>query len=140
MNPVDMPDLVAFTNDVTAALAPLTHLPKLRGLAIYHHTTILYLHTDSDPGPWTRLLSLAQWAYAFNTPVKISLSYDGEDADAVVRFELGGRPVRIAERLNTAHAYELGKELGLPLSKDTSITLLPASLQEFIAGRTAATS
>ena len=138
MNPVDMADLVAFTNDVTAALAPLTHLPKLRGLAVYETRAYLYLNTVGDA--WTRLTPLAQWAYAFSAQVKISLDYDGGDADAVVQFELGGRPVVMREHLGSAHAYELGKELGLPLSKDTSITLLPASLQEFISERTAATS
>lgn len=139
MNAVDMPDLVAFTNDVTAALAPLTHLPKLRGLAVYKNRAYLYLDTVGSE-PWPRLLPLAQWAYAFDVPVEINLSYDGEDADATVRFELGGRPVMMREPLTTAHAYELGKELGLPLSKDTSITLLPGALQGFIAERTAATS
>jgi hypothetical protein len=122
-------DLARKMAAVATALEPLTHLPDLRSISTWADEVII--RPDSGYDPWLRYEPLAQWAYAFDAPIEISLDF-GSSADIDARFELAGHPVRLTDRMNTAHAYQLGAELQTVLAKDQPLRLTAAEFQTLI--------
>lgn len=126
-------DILDIAKDVTAALATLdNNLPTLHSVCFYGDAVTLSPIVSYRP--WFKLVPLLDWADAFGARIEISLSYISS-GEVTARFELGGRNARITESINTAHAYELGAELGLPLTKDKPITITADTLRAIINAR-----
>jgi len=114
---------------VATALEPLTHLPEIRSISAFNTEFLIRLKTDYDP--WLKFEPLSQWAYAFNAPIEIALDY-GTSADVNARFEMAGHQVCVTERMNSAHAYQLGAELQTPFAQGQPLQMTAAKLQELI--------
>lgn len=74
-----------------------------------------------------------RWAEAFNRGLIISLSSYG-NGKVETTVELGGVPVSIPADIATAQAYDLGRLLQRPLSRDISIEITAAELLAVLDG------
>jgi len=79
------------------------------------------------------LLEVIQWATAFNTELIISLSSHG-NGSVETTVDLGGVHVSVGETVSSALAYDLGRLLQRPLSRDISIEITPADLLAVLDG------
>lgn len=131
-------DIAARLAAIAPELTKLGHLPALRSVGCWGASSIIHVeHSYLDP--WSESARIAEWAAAFDVPVKISLSFTG-GGDVTAAIELAGHELELKGSLNTAHAYQLGGALGEQLAKDKPITITAARLLEVVAQLGAATA
>jgi len=129
MNPIDVAKRIVA---VGKALEQLDDLPPFDTAVIYPDGASLMPISDySDP--WGELRQVAAWAKRFDVELELSLSYGGRGrVHAIIRLPGVTGDVKVQGDINSAHAYELGRALQRPLSRDDSVIVSPEELLQVL--------
>jgi hypothetical protein len=102
---------------IASDLAQYDHLPAPSWLSIgaSGRNWMNFMLIGGDP--YAELRAVCAWAAEFDVFINVSLSFGG-GGEATVDVDLGGETVQCKASVNSAHAYELGRKLGQPLTKN----------------------
>jgi hypothetical protein len=132
-------ELAATATRIAGALADYDYLPAISRLHIdgngTNHAASFLRFGAGDP--YAELRALCAWADEFDILVKVALDWGGS-GDATITVDLGGDSVAMRASINSAHAYELGRKIGQPLTKNALSISGPGLLAALDSDETAA--